>query len=329
MKGKYVVTASSKRVEYKFMLTRKYTMVRGDSGTGKTTLYNMLVDSEHGEPSISFYADVPCVSADYLGGRWDLVLPTVHNSIIFIDEGSTWVRSKEFADIAKYSDNYFVIFGRHRLSTLPYSVNEIYEIKTSGKFHRFAPVYKTQDFKFTPDYVLTEDSNSGFQFFNYYLKNCGKAGGKSNIFKILQNHSYSGKNCLVFADGAAFGSEIERIVQLRDYTKGNVRLYLPESFEQLLLRLSMFSSLRSVKAVLADPASYVSTEFNSWEQFFTDFLHELTLGTPLTYSKSKLPSCFLTQCCNKITPCQFRSKTDKAEELLSLNPKIDFSKLRK
>ena len=51
---------------------------------------------------------------------------------------------------------------------------------------------------------------------------CESAGGKSNIFKML-------------SDRAAFGSQMERIMQLLALQPDS-HIYLPESFEWLILR---------------------------------------------------------------------------------------------
>lgn len=61
------------------------------------------------------------------------------------------------------------------------------------------------------DYIITEDSKSGYQFFKEVYSSehlqCISADGKSNIYKHLKKD----KNVLVVADGAAFGSEVEKI----------------------------------------------------------------------------------------------------------------------
>ena len=42
MKGKYHVVVQNKRVHYEFDIKRNITVIRGDSATGKTTLYDMI-----------------------------------------------------------------------------------------------------------------------------------------------------------------------------------------------------------------------------------------------------------------------------------------------
>ena len=64
--------------------------------------------------------------------------------MVFIDEGYEEIRSAEFAGAVKNSDNYYVIFNRESLHDLPYSVDEIYEIKTSGKFHTFKKILQVE-----------------------------------------------------------------------------------------------------------------------------------------------------------------------------------------
>ena len=56
--------------------------------------------------------------------------------------------------------------------------------------------------------------------------------GKSNVFHYLNMHG--NEKILVIADGAAFGSEIDRVLRLIRERK-NVALYLPESFEWMIL----------------------------------------------------------------------------------------------
>lgn len=142
------------------------------------------------------------------------------NSIIFIDEGNKFVSSVEFAEEVKRSDNYFVIITRETLETLPYSVDEIYGIRNSGKYGTLKNVYNEMYKIYTNvnvnesvkvDYIITEDSKAGYQFFKEVYSSehlqCISADGKSNIYKHLKKD----KNVLVVADGAAFGSEVEKI----------------------------------------------------------------------------------------------------------------------
>lgn len=72
-----------------------------------------------------------------------------------------------------------------------------------------------------------------------------------------------------------------------------IRLFLPESFEWLVLNSSLFSDART-RDILLNPADHIeSADFFSWEQFFTKELVEITAGTYLAYQKKSLNTAYL------------------------------------
>lgn len=137
MKGKHKIEVRSGRVVFTIELERNITILRGDSATGKTTLVEMLQAYEtYGRQSgVTVSCDKPCRVLS--GVNWELQLNATHDSIVFVDEGSTFVSSLDFARAIQHSDNYYVLVTREDLSTLPYSVNAILELKkTTSRFKR-------------------------------------------------------------------------------------------------------------------------------------------------------------------------------------------------
>ena len=129
MKGKHKIEVRSGRVVFTIELERNITILRGDSATGKTTLVEMLQAYE------TYGRHKPCRVLS--GVNWELQLNATHDSIVFVDEGSTFVSSLDFARAIQHSDNYYVLVTREDLSTLPYSVNAILELKkTTSRFKR-------------------------------------------------------------------------------------------------------------------------------------------------------------------------------------------------
>lgn len=118
------------------------------------------------------------------------------------------------------------------------------------------------------------------------------AGGKSNIFReILKN---PGQNMLIIADGAAFDPEMDRVMKLIRQREGAV-LYLPESFEWLILKSGVVTG-HDLREILEDPGKYIEgQEYFSWERFFTDLLMMLTKDTYLQYTKRKLNKSYLNK----------------------------------
>ena len=304
MKGKYRIIVSTKRLKYDFEVRRNLTMIRGDSATGKTTLIDMIrdyVNNPSGTP-----VDLTCDKKCYVleGALWKEQLKGITDSIIFIDEGNEFIKSVDFAEEIQKTDNYYVIATRESLPSLPYSVEEIYGIRTSGKYgtlkqsyHEFYRLYGADVYEksIKPDIVITEDSNSGYQFFAQICQekqlNCESMNGKSNVFHYL--NMYKDEKILVIADGAAFGSEMDRVLQLINKRK-NVALYLPESFEWLVLSSGVLKN-NSVVQILKNPSEYIeSKEYFSWERFFTAVLIQETKDTYLTYAKKKLNAAYLS-----------------------------------
>lgn len=305
MKGRYRIVVQNKKIKYDFEIKRNITVIRGDSATGKTALVDMIREYyENGEDSgIELNCEKNCVVLE--GKNWLAQLGLLENCIVFIDEGNRFVASKEFASAIQKTNNYYVIVTRERLAALPYSVNEIYGIRNSGKYGNLKQTYNemyhiynmnnmVNDVK--PEIVITEDSNAGYQFFDDICKKnallCESAGGKSNIFRQLAKNKE--KSILVIADGAAFGPEMEKVMKLSNI-QGNITLYLPESFEWIILNASIIND-SEITQILSDPSEYIDgQEYFSWERYFTQLLIDKTNNTYLKYSKNLLNPSYLQE----------------------------------
>lgn len=302
MKGKYNILVENNRLRYEFTINRNITIIRGYSATGKTTLLDLLAayDRDGDSSGVLVKSKAPCV---VIGGQhWKESLAFVHNSIVFIDECNRFIKSEDFAKNVKKSDNYFVIITRDDLPNLPYSIEEIYGIRESNKYAGLKKVYNEFYHLYgdrksieivNEDILLVEDSNAGFEFFSSICMDkvkCLSANGKSNIFKILQEHR--DEKILVIADGAAFGCEMEKIMQLIRLGR-KITLYLPESFEWIILCAGLLDDIK-IKRILAEPSDYIECEkYFSWERFFTGLLIDKSKGTYLQYNKSSLNKSYL------------------------------------
>ena len=304
MKGLHRVVIQNKRIRYDFTLRRNLTVLRGDSATGKTALIDMVREYINNgvASSIELTCDKSCQVVE--GATWQGQLSVIRDSIVFIDEGNAFVSSDEFARSIRTTDNYYVIVSREGLSNLPYSIEEIYGIRNAGKYGGLKQVYNafyriygrdslTNDI--TPEVLITEDSNAGFQFFDRVCEesiNCQAASGKANILKQVKD--FGEQMILVVADGAAFGSEMDRVMTyVRSHT--NVRVFLPESFEWMILDSGLIHA-PELKEILAEPSNYIeSSDYFSWERYFTRLLTETTQGSYLQYSKSNINPAYLGQ----------------------------------
>ena len=303
MRGTYEVKVSNVNVSFTLELERNITILSGDSATGKTTLIEMLRDFEESGRSsgVTVHCKRPCrvlTNAD-----WEYRLKGIRDSIVFLDEGNAFVKSEAFARAIQNSSNYYVIVTRESLHQLPYSVNAILKLKTTGRRGKtYVRAYPQYDHLADPvgeisriQEIVTEDSNAGHEMFDHIAtKNhisCISAQGKSNVFSQLVNRTAD--RVLVIADGAAFGSELEKIYRLMEAQPNKITLYLPESFEWLVLRSGILGS-QTPKEILEHPSDNIeSSLYFSWEQYFTDLLIQLTHDTVLHYSKNRLNPSYL------------------------------------
>lgn len=308
MKGTYRIRVKNNRNSYIFELKRNITVLRGESGRGKTTLFDMIREfNRFGKNSgVAISCDRRILAIE--GNNWEKVIEENKGTIIVIDEDSSFIRSKDFARVVKGSDNYFLLITRNYLVELPFSVDEIYELE-GEKNKKFKKVYTEIDhmydkpllrnLPFTPEIIITEDGRSGYQFFESLAENhnvlCLSAEGKGNIYKLIGK--YPDKNIIVIADGAAFGSEMGDIVSQQMLRSSNLALFLPESFEWLILKSGIVSEVDMDQVDHAEKYAE-SIYYMSWEQYFYDLLTESTKNSDYKrYKKTKLPEYYLNEKC--------------------------------
>ena len=302
MVGKYEIEIYNNKSHYFLTVKRNITVIQGNSGTGKTSLLQMIsqYDDFGASSGITVLSDADCHVVS--GRSWEEQIKRYQASIIFIDEINSFVKTDEFARIVKASGNYFVIVSRDGLPNLPYSIEEIYGLKTAsntGKYKAFSKVYNEmyhiyhlEGMKYSRlEAVITEDSNAGYEFFySVFGEKCISAHGKSNVYsKFVESDGA----VLAIVDGAAFGSEIGNVMRYIESNKKDCVIYAPESFEYLILCAGLFDIPKDVLEKTYDHAD--SAEYMSWEQFYTKYLTDVTKGTVYQYSKGNLNKSYLTK----------------------------------
>lgn len=295
MIGKYDIEVVTRKVDYQLTVERNITILRGNSATGKSTLYRAIKQFENdGRASgIKLTCDRPCVILE--GKNWENDLKEIKQSIVFVDEGAKFINTEEFATAIKKSDNYYVLITRQDLGNLPYSIHEIYELDTNRignrMFCKQQQIYKSNNIAQNAiiSKIVTEDSKTGYEFYNEYAKThniqCEHADGKTNVSKKIVNKNNS-QTTLIIVDGAAYGSEMNNTMILINSIPGYI-LFTPESFEWILLNSNILNE-PYITEVLKAPYNYIeSSEFFSWEKYFTDLLNKATKESNIMpYNKS-------------------------------------------
>ncbi len=134
MQGTHRIIVQNRRVRYEFEVRNKVTVLRGNSAAGKTVLVEMIREyEENGESSgIFLQCDKPCCVLD--GGLWEIKLAGISDSIVFIEDGNSFVLREQFSEAVKQTDNDYVLITRACLRFLPYSAGEIYGMRSMGRY---------------------------------------------------------------------------------------------------------------------------------------------------------------------------------------------------
>lgn len=312
MVGRYDIELYNNKVHYHLNIKRNITVLRGDSASGKSELIRLLGNYNANPESsgITLICEKTC--SVLTEENWRLFIDSYEERIFFIDEGNMFLKSKEFADAVKYANHYFVIISRERLPQLPYSIEEIYGLREgddAGKYRNTTQIYNEMYKLYSnhigiidnPKVVITEDSNSGYDFFcEFYPGKCITAEGKSNVqSKIV---GMKDDQILAVVDGAAFGPEMQACMELINTSPKSISLYAPESFEYLILK----SGLVNVpKDLLEETWNYAdSTKYCSWEDYYTSELCARTRNGVGQYSKKRLNEYYKTKgSIDKISKC--------------------------
>ena len=313
MVGSIDIKLQTPQIVYSFTLERNLTIIRGDGGSGKSYLCELIEQASQGIEDVHLllsrevsYLVLPRDTSDSRTTLpWDKIIANCNNTIIFIDETCDCWKSGYFSKAIQNTTNYYVIFSRNTHADLPYSSKSILYFKKdvdrlipriSGK--QFYPELNST-VKLHPDLLVTEDEKAGFVFYKHAFDiEVSSAKSKTKICKKLKSLAAHGQdNILLIVDGAAFGPEIEQVSTLLEACFNSSYVYLPESFEWLLLHSPLFHDAPEITSILLDFTDIIDwSQYFSAEQFFTAQLKTLTNDLnmiPYTKSAESLDSKFL------------------------------------
>lgn len=286
------VKIKANRVSYEFDINYKYTLVSGDSGVGKTTLFN----------AVAMYAKDPtavtCLGYDKLTTDTSIrieELQELTGYIIFLDESSILLHKYDSVSLLEHSNNYFVILCRD--VTLGYksvALDAVMQMKASGKYHTLVPKHSIDRQLFSPDRMICEDSRSGYHFvkniFSPYVdKICyakasekDESGGRTKIAKFIDQCAEENL-CIVF-DSCAIGTEFDKIETSIKKNSKNVCFIDWLSFEYYILKSPLIDHKFKLDLYCVD----------NLEPTITDILESILV---IGYDKSTLPKCLTSDGC--------------------------------
>lgn len=337
------VSDSETGLQWSIGINRRITIIRGDSGIGKTELVRLIASPPVG---VEVNVSLPCVVAD--ATNWNAILDGSKNSIIILDDAE-FVSSGRFAKKVKDTEenqNYFLIIGREQISEseladdsfykLSYSVDSIlrFVVSDDGKKHFTVPFFDFENNKLVETkvkYVVVEDSANGYTFFRKLLGNCvisAKNGKSSMIEDTISTVKNTKDYVLALFDSASFGCHADKFYYTVIMRYGNICVDLEyECLEYFLLNTNFFKENQEVQSILSAPFKEAN-QYISWEKFFEALIERVTNKTTIKYvhGNAKFRECWYEACddfennnCNEYIQriCQFYlNDNDKCKALL-------------
>lgn len=283
---------------YNIEITRNITILNDYSGTGKTKIVKLLELYQQDEAvdimveSNFDYAIIPLASSlDAI----ETYFSTNVGNVIFIDEGNLNVKTKDFACVLKKYKCFVVFINREVIHTLPYSYKEIYLLtKDDDQINMVQKYYYANDLKkvcrntnCSKPLLLPEDEKGAYSVLHKIFGNiCVKGKGKSYFKSFIKEMENEANIVYLLLDGAAFGSLMPRLLNcIRRNKDLNFIVYLPESFEYLVLKSNMFIDTTYYDE-LENTELYVGSDYLSWGRYFTALLELKAIENGYTYLKN-------------------------------------------
>lgn len=137
------IRLSDRYVDYSFTIDTKFTLLQGNSATGKTTLYELfrLYSQNHLNINCTGYSDLAILPDTKTYSLYPDMLMRKTNTVYILNETHSLFNTPDFEKLLMRSDNYFIIISREQrfrdLLDNQYSIKRIY---SSGKYHTFEEI---------------------------------------------------------------------------------------------------------------------------------------------------------------------------------------------
>lgn len=131
MNGRYKIEIKYRDIYYILDIKRKFTIVTGETGSGKTSLCELLNERlKYNNKFVKFRAEYPIKFTNYLDDV--LSINKTEKCFVFLDEGE-YLKHPDLNEYIRYTNAYYVIFSRYPVKSLSGSIVEVCELGDSHK----------------------------------------------------------------------------------------------------------------------------------------------------------------------------------------------------
>lgn len=212
-------TISSQRVQFRLHYFTKYTIIQGDSGTGKSRLHSLCEQLYNGAVGVSTDSNKRVISAAaYMleHGKPVFMEPEVHGCVVYMDEQELKGFGSGAYKALKASDNFFIIATRSGDGCLHYGVNDVYDLERNGSVVEMVPHFKniplvTVDTPVTN--LICEDSGMGYECVSKILSSYRVLSSRSRT--RLLGFAVKYPDSALFCDLCGIGVEMGKLLDVR------------------------------------------------------------------------------------------------------------------
>ncbi len=329
-------------------------MVLGDSGTGKTYLFNGLVSAISNRNPWTYECfnhlnknNKVMVYAVSDINMLKMLLNSENNSVIVIDEDTTQnIRKNDMIGNLRVSNNYFILMDRQLETKLDVNVKAMFKIEEKRyknhkvfEFKQFIDVHTVNldelDIR-KITHMIVEDTTSGKIFWEKVFskinlltfKNYGNGSIKENIEKALKNIN---GDLLIAIDYDEGGVQIHQIYDSKNIDFNRLYFIPLESFEELVCNSEfILSKYPNLKELVVNYKMYITPVNKSTGKYFSDILFRYVKVKPPISPKNNrnatkfykkgavyFEECFINNCCNYNNDCKMYYDGDKKRAMLS------------
>lgn len=299
------ILVKNDKYRFKISVSGKYNFFIGDSGSHKTHFLNMVANylsgstkttceivGDLGETIINVTLlknDVP------IAGDYHDLFTDKEGTLFIIDESSSVLKERDISRVIKESKNYFIFLTRVCIGWLPVSIDSLYVLKKDSKEITNYPMYckSNGDLSLVKkiDCIITEDSESGRQFFESHFPSKTVFRGhlsdnstisNSTLHEVLYQMAESYDNILVAFDASAYGNFYDLLLDTITDCRKNISIIAWDSFESYILSCPRYNTRLD--------KTDVNYKYCSLEQLGTRELKSRLSG----YDKRALPSVIKT-----------------------------------
>lgn len=324
------ITIKSKSLEFYAEIKDRVCVLVGDSGIGKTTMYNILRRRKQPpDTEVSIVIDGQEIDSNSIFMMNDAAgFINLHRSanthlkymkLLFLVDDDTSEQSEEARYLLSTTVNAHFIFitREEKIYNVNYDIRSIYtlELSENGTKHitkrlldEFGHRSYPDELRFKDTLIVSEDSKAGFQFYSKLCKlevvpisdSRGNISGKDSLVRMLERFDLRNKTVVLFMNWCSFGTNFNKLLNLKRRCGENTDFIFNEnilSFEHLLLTTNLLKSRLNDK-----PLDSITVDRTmSYEKQFQHILEAVTKETEFYMTHhSNLPICYYAPCCSKL-----------------------------